>query len=182
MKTLSLFISALALSMTAISAVVPTVAHADNVTPGSKAWADEVRAAVRGNLARLDVVDQAASPLPHDVKDTLALIADDQAQVWADTILESDFVAEEDVQVEAVETVQSRSQFLGYRVTYSSIAVDTSTCDPRLDITLCDKGRIVESSFVAPKLDAWVRDESNFAKYVSNNPELAAPEMADSAE
>lgn len=153
------------------SLLAPQAARADNVTPGSKAWADDVRAAVRGNLARLDLVDQAASPLPHDVSDTLAVIADDQAQVWADTILESDFVAEEGVKVEAVETIQSRSEFLGYRVTYSSIAVDTSTCDPRADITLCDTGRIVESSFVAPKLDAWVRDDTQFAKYVSNNPD-----------
>lgn len=173
MKTLLLFISALSLSMTA-SLVASQAAHADNVTPSAKAWADEVRASVRGNLARLDLVDQAASPLPHDVNDTLASIADDQAQVWADTILESDFTAEEGVVVETVETIQSRSAFLGYRVTYSSKAVDTSTCDPRLDISLCDTGRIVESSFVAPKLDAWVRDDSRFAKYVSNNPDASS--------
>ena len=171
MKTFLLFISTLTIALASMMAT-SSVARADQVSPSTKAWADEVRVLIRGNLARVDLVDQPESPLPQDVRETLALIADDQAQIWADTILESDFTADEAVVVEAVEIIQTRSEFLGYRVTYSSKAIDTSTCDPRVDIALCDSGRIVESSLVSPRLEAWVRDDTRYAKYVSNNPEL----------
>ena len=167
MKTLLLFISALSFAMAASS-----VARADRVSPGTKAWADEVRVLIRGNLARVDLVDQPENSLSRDVREALALIADDQAQIWADTILESDFSADEAVVVEAVEKIQTGPDFLGYRVTYSSKAIDTSTCDPRADVSLCDSGRIVESSLVSPQFEAWVRDDTRYAKYISNNPDL----------
>ncbi len=168
MKTLllSTFKSLTALSVTLTS----QMAFADNVAGDSRTWAAEVKMAVQSNRAKFVTVDLAQNPLPPDAVEQLDVIAEDQAQVWADTILESDFIAENAVQIDLVETVQTGSSFLGYRVTYSSKAVDTSECDAARDISQCNHGRIIESSFVAPRLSSWIRDDQNYAKFVSDDP------------
>ena len=151
-------------------------AWADKVSPDARAWAKEVKKAVQSNRVKFDVIDLVQNALSPDEAEQLDVIAEDQAQVWADTILESDYIAENLVQVDLIETVQSGASFLGYRVTYSAKAVDTSECDAARDLSQCHHGRIVESTFVAPKLSSWIRDDQNYAKFVSDDPNRVVEE------
>lgn len=125
----------------------------------------EIRTVIRAGVATLTPIDLSKNTLPSTVRIKLEAIAEDQAQIWGDTILEGDYVAEMAVKLEGVETVQMNSAFVGYRVTYSSVAFETSNCNPDVDVKACTPGRIVESSFVAASLKSWVRDESAFAEF-----------------
>lgn len=156
------------------SSLVPSVASADQVPNLSRPWANGLRAALKTKQVIVTPVDLGTNTLPSNVRTELDNIAQDQAQIWADTILEGDYIAENDVAVEAVETVQMNAVFLGYRITYSSLAVDTSNCDADKDLTACVHGRIVESTFVAPSLDSWIRDAQHLAEFVPNET-LASP-------
>lgn len=143
-------------------------AQANHVGIEERPWSEQVASAVRTGGATLTDIDLGKNTLPTAVLTQLEAIADDQAQVWGDTILEGDFVAEQAVKLESVQVVQMNSAFLGYRVTYSSVAFETSDCDPDTDLKSCTQGRIVESSYVAPSLKAWVRDESAMADFVAD--------------
>ena len=144
------------------------IAKADRIPTEARPWAAEVRLASRSGQVQLGPVDLATNAIPPDVRTQLGKIADEQAQIWADTILEGDYVAENAVNVDTVETVQVNTVFLGYRITYSSVAFDTSDCDARANIAACRRGKIVESTFVAPTLDTWVRDEKHMAEFVED--------------
>ena len=143
-------------------------AKADHVAIDARPWAAEVKLASRSGQAQLGALDLASNTVPPSVRTQLDKIADEQAQIWADTILEGDYVAENAVSVDTVETVQMNTVFLGYRITYSSVAFDTSDCDAAANIAACRRGKIVESTFVAPTLDTWVRDENHMAEFVED--------------
>lgn len=168
MKTRSFSQTFLAASIVTVLAVFAFAAHAnaDRIENSSKDWVGGLKAAIRTKDVAINPVDLGTNTLPTNVRTRLADIADEQAQVWADTILEGDYVAENDVNVETVETVQMNTIFLGYRITYSSAAFDTSNCDAAKDISQCEHGRIVESSFVAPSLNSWIRDAKHLATFV----------------
>ena len=168
MKTLLLFTFTSVFTLATFT--LTGVAHADSISGDARKWAREVTVAVQSNRAKFERVDLSQNALPAEAVNQLDVIVDDQAQVWADTILESDFIAENEVKVDLVETVQSGPVFLGYRVTYSSKAVDTSNCDAARDLASCSHGRIIESSFVEPQLSSWIRDDQNYAKFVPNDP------------
>lgn len=150
------------------AALIFETAHADEVSTQSREWAGTVRAAVKGRDVVLGAIDLTTNTIPADVRTRLQAIAEDQAQIWADTILEGDYIAQEEVALDSVETVSANSIFLGYRITYSSLAAETSDCNPEANITACVQGKIVESTFVAPTLDAWIRDAKHLAEFVAN--------------
>lgn len=151
------------------AAFVTSTAHADQLNPESRPWAEGLLSASRSNHLRLTTVEPVSRALSSDVRAQLVAIAEDQAQIWGDTILEGDYIADGEVEVEAIESMHIDSDFVGYRVTYSSVAYDTSACDPSADKSACSLGRIVESSFVSPELDSWVRDEEGFADFIPLN-------------
>ncbi len=150
------------------------MAAADQVPNLSRPWANGLRLAVKTKQVTVTPIDLGTNTLPDNVRIELSKIAEEQAQIWADTILEGDYIAENDVNVDAIATVQMNAVFLGYRITYSSLAVETSNCDADADLAACVHGRIVESTFVAPSLDSWVRDAQHLAEFVPNET-LAAP-------
>lgn len=86
-------------------------------------------------------------------KKELMQIAYQQAQVWADTILEGDFVADGKTRLDEVQALYKNKKLIGYKITYSERAWDTAYCnyDGLHEDTLrgCTEGRIVESSFVS---------------------------------
>ncbi len=86
-------------------------------------------------------------------KNELLQVAYQQAQVWADTILEGDFFADGKTRLDEVQALYKNRDLMGYKITYSERAWDTANCayDGINDETLkgCDEGRIRESSFVS---------------------------------
>lgn len=108
-------------------------------------------------------------PMDSDLKKALTRIAKSQAQVWADTILEGDFVAEGYTRLDRVEEIYKHNILIGYLIKYSEKAWDTSDCsyDGIRDSTLvgCAGGRIVESSYVSADLKDYFYDEKTGAKF-----------------
>ena len=95
-------------------------------------------------------------------------IANDQAQIWGDTILEGDYQADGNTELDSVEKLELKGQFVGYRVFYSERAWETSSCDYNGEpesLEGCTEGRIQEASFVSKELNNWTRDPSNYAEF-----------------
>jgi hypothetical protein len=169
MKTRSFqtfFVSTLLIALAILLGSAPSEASADLVRNESRPWADSVRAALKTNQLLLGAIDLSTNTLPNGIRAQLLYIAAEQTQIWADTILEGDYVVENDVKIDSVETVQMDGIFLGYRITYSSQAYETSACDAQVNIAMCTQGRIVESTFAAPELNAWIRDAKHLADFV----------------
>lgn len=86
-------------------------------------------------------------------KNDLMRVASEQAQIWADTILEGDFVADGKTRLDEVQGLYKHKTLIGYKITYSERAWDTAYCsyDGIHEETLrgCAEGRIVESSYVS---------------------------------
>lgn len=150
-----------------MSVVGVAEAHADRSGGDSRVWVDRVRSAQRALALDYELVDLATNQLDTHTRAELEAIALDQAQIWGDTILEGDFAADEVVTLDLVQRVMQGGEFLGYRITYSSKAWDTSGCraehagyDPD-----CIEGRIAESTFVAPGLNYWFRDHTALAEF-----------------
>lgn len=141
------------------------IARADRVDSQTRDWVDSIRKAARANELVFEVVDPVSNIINNTTRARLLEISKDQAQIWADTILGGDYLAEEDVVVDQIEFVRMGAQLVGYRVTYSSLAYETLDCNPEGDVSLCVQGRIVESSYVSPGLDGWIRDDQKFAEF-----------------
>ncbi len=141
---------------------------ADNSAADARVWAVQMKAAGRAKAIDLVAIDLASNVIPSGAREKLISIADEQAQIWGDTILESDFVAENKVNVDSIESVHMGNQFLGYRITYSSTAFATTDCDAEKNLSSCKHGRIVEATFVSPSLLSWIRDENAFAEFVAD--------------
>ena len=159
---------ALVVALLSVSVVGMAEAQADRSGGDSRVWVDRVRLAQRALALNYELVDLATNQIDAHTRAELEAIALDQAQIWGDTILEGDFAADEAVTLDLVQKVMQSGEFLGYRITYSSMAWDTSGCraehagyDPD-----CVEGRIVESTFVAPGLNYWFRDDTAFAEFI----------------
>ncbi len=98
----------------------------------------------------------------------LLSIAQSQAQVWGDTILEGDVAALGDIRLDEIEELMDGTSLLGYRITYSQQAWSTADCDLS-DATSedwrnpetfaqCAEGRIYESAFVTANLSTYFAD------------------------
>lgn len=141
------------------------IARADRVDYQTRDWVDSIRKAARAEELVFEVVDPVSNVITNATRARLLEISRDQAQIWADTILGGDYLAEEEVVVDQIEFVRLGDQVVGYRVTYSSIAYETLDCNPEGDLSLCVPGRIVESSYVSPGLDGWIRDDQKYAEF-----------------
>lgn len=109
------------------------------------------------------------STLDHDTKNILEQVAFDQAQIWGDTILEGDYHADGNTQLDRVYTIYENDQFLGYKITYSERAWYTGDCqfsyENEESLSECEPGRIYESSFVSPDFNTYFRDENELADF-----------------
>lgn len=144
------------------------IAHADRVDSDSRPWVDNIRKAVRANEVVFEAVDPASNLVAPQARIRLEEISFDQAQIWADTILGGEYLAESEVRVDSIEIARAGELFLGYRITYSSVAYETMDCDSYRQLESCLAGRIVERSFVSPNLESWIRDDSHFAEFFPN--------------
>lgn len=106
--------------------------------------------------------------LPIVVK--LKAVAFEQAQIWADTILEGDYATDYQTQLDRAEIIYEGGDVVAYYITYSEGAWDTATCnyDGINDSTLsgCKKGRIVESVYLAPDFTDYHFVEEDYARFI----------------
>lgn len=107
--------------------------------------------------------------LSPEIKVILKRIAHAQAQIWGDTILEGDYAADGKTRLDRVQELFKSGKRIGYLITYSEKAWDTSECtyDGIHDDTLkdCKPGRIVESSFVSADYRDYFYDERTAAVF-----------------
>jgi hypothetical protein len=87
-------------------------------------------------------------------------IAKDQANIWADTILEGSFDSDGTTQLDRVDGVMQNGELIAYRVTYSEQAWVLDDGGQRQDA-----GRITESTFVSLPLSSWFRDNWALATF-----------------
>lgn len=104
------------------------------------------------------------------MQNQLGDVAYSQAQIWGDTILEGDYEVDGPVTLDSVRILRVQNKKIGYLITYSQRAWDTSTCayDGYHHSTLedCLLGRIVESSYVSLDLKDYFYDEKTSAVFV----------------
>lgn len=97
-------------------------------------------------------------------------IAEEQVNVWGDTILEGDYVADGEVHISKVALIYKESELVAYRITYAQNAWDISTCNydgNHHEETLigCSAGEIIESSYVSASMNYFEVDENQFAEF-----------------
>ena len=123
-----------------------------------------------GQLKRVELSKSEFAALPRAIKKQLQESAHDLAQIWGDTILEGDYYAENKVRLDLVEKLIKADKHVGYRITYSSKAWDTSDCDfdseVQSSLAQCHEGRIVESGFLSLDFGQASQDFAAFAEFV----------------
>ncbi len=101
--------------------------------------------------------------------DALLKIAKTQSRVWADTILEGDYVTEGETTLGLVTSISKDGKLIAYRISYLETAWDTGACDydyeNKASLENCTQGQIHESSFVSPDLKTFTRDEDAIAEF-----------------
>lgn len=104
------------------------------------------------------------------LKQTLSKIAEDQSQIWGDTILEGDYFADGPTYLQSVEALYKEGTFIGYRIFYYSKAWETLDCtfngNTHEGLESCKPGIIREASFVSPDFQSAVTDDGNFATFI----------------
>ncbi|AGH94919.1 hypothetical protein [Pseudobdellovibrio exovorus] len=109
------------------------------------------------------------SKLKPELQQRLEQLAFDQAQVWADTILEGDYEAQGPTQLDQVAIFYEAGKEVGYLITYSERAWDVSDCVydgiSQDQLQNCLQGRIVESSYVSKTLQDVIVDEKNMSTF-----------------
>jgi len=100
----------------------------------------------------------------------LKAAAIDQAQIWADTILEGDYATDYKTRLDKAVALYESGSLVAYYITYSEGAWDTSTCryDGINDSTLsgCKAGRIVESVYLSPDFSEYHFVEEDYAHFI----------------
>lgn len=113
--------------------------------------------------------DRVREDVYNAIQRKIEAIAKDQAQVWADTILEGDYTAAGDTQVDHVTMITKEGRLLMYKVTYSETAWYTGECNyngSENSLASCQQGRIYETSFVSAAISEAEVSENGYADFV----------------
>jgi disulfide oxidoreductase YuzD len=117
-------------------------------------------------MRTIDLSDAAPSVIQKDLKNA----AIEQAQIWADTILEGDYVSDGRTRLDQAFAIYRNAQLVSYFITYSEGAWDVSLChyDGQSNDTLndCKRGRIVESVYLSPDLNNTFFTDENYARFI----------------
>lgn len=143
-------------------------AHSDD---GRKQFEQTVEEIVNG--AELEIRYIEVSELPAGEAKRFQEIAEDQANVWHDTILEGDYQLKPDAKLELVEIeeyLDMNATPVAYRITYSHAAWATGSCDVDYDSDEpsyedCTEGAISESTFVSWDLKHFETDPNGYADF-----------------
>jgi len=116
------------------------------------------------------IFDFANLNVTNPVVKRLKAAAIDQAQIWADTILEGDYATDYKTRLDKAVAVFEGPNLVAYYMTYSEGAWDISTCkyDGINDSTLsgCKAGRIVESVYLSPDFSDYHFVEEDYAHFI----------------
>lgn len=111
--------------------------------------------------------------LPTQTYQNLKKVAFDQAQIWGDTILEGDYAADGNTNLDQVLVIKQDAKVIGYAITYSERAWYTGHCayisQHPGTLASCEEGRIQETSFVTPNLNDAQVAENQFAEFKSKD-------------
>lgn len=110
--------------------------------------------------------------LSEKAKIALNAIAIDQAQVWADTILEGDYYSTGRTRLDQVVAFYKSEVLVGYKIQYSEKAWYTGDCEfdgDQSSLANCQEGRIVEGSYVSPDALTYFSDEERYAEFSSSS-------------
>lgn len=116
------------------------------------------------------VYDHLQSDVATPIEKRLKSAAIEQAQIWADTILEGDYYTDSRTRLDKAAALYMDGRLVAYFITYSEKAWDTSNCsfDGLNDSTLadCKPGRIVESVYLSPDFSDYYFTEENYARFM----------------
>lgn len=99
----------------------------------------------------------------------LKQIAEEQAQVWADTILEGDYAANGNTELGMVHAIYQQGELRAYHIFFFEKAWFTGDCNydgenPN-SLQSCQRGTINEAAFVDANLKAVLPDEDHYAEF-----------------
>lgn len=106
--------------------------------------------------------------LPLQLQRRLGRIANEQAQLWGDTILESDYYADGSARLDSVLALYRDNQLIAYRIEYSERAWNTADCSfdgSEASLNQCQEGRIAESSYVSPEGRVFINNQHGYAQF-----------------
>jgi hypothetical protein len=100
--------------------------------------------------------------------EVLKKISIDQAQIWGDTILEGDYVADGQTRLDQASALYKNRELIGYKIKYSEKAWYVGNCEyngSESSLVDCDAGRIIEVSYVSADLQTFFVDEEQTASF-----------------
>lgn len=101
--------------------------------------------------------------------DALKKIAEEQAQVWADTILEGDYTANGQTELGMVQAIYQNGQLRAYHLFFFEKAWYTGDCNYDYEnpksLQSCQRGQINEAAFVSANLKTVLPDEDHYAEF-----------------
>lgn len=99
----------------------------------------------------------------------LQRLANEQAKEWADTILESDYLADGNTVLEKVIGIYKGNKLVAYKISYAEAGWDVSDCnyDSKNPGSLsgCAEGMVRETSFVSLDYGNVVRNHDDIADF-----------------
>lgn len=113
-------------------------------------------------------VTEGKNKISQDLQKSLQKIAFEQAQIWGDTILEGDYVADGNTRLDEVTAYYKSNKIVGYKIQYSEKAWYTGDCNydgKQESLKECRQGRISEVSYVSPDLMTYFSDEERYAQF-----------------
>ena len=161
-----------ALALTITLAITSTV-HAKSA---SQEFRELTYALAEGQLD-MQVEILPAEQINKKVLTKLLKIANKEAQIWYDTILEGDYQLSpsQDLTLDEVALVTVSGKAVAYRIKYSHAAWDVANCDYQDDLTAeneltimqgCVFGKIVGTSYVNLKMTQAERDHNNSEEFL----------------
>ncbi|MFP5519420.1 MAG: hypothetical protein ACLGGX_05920 [Bdellovibrionia bacterium] len=113
---------------------------------------------------------QNINKLEKNTQIALEKIAYEQAQVWADTILEGDYVAEGDTYLTSVVGIYRDQELIAYHLMFGEEAYYTGdkSCryyEEQQSLEGCEKGEILEGAFVSKDFKAVLNDDLNYPEF-----------------
>jgi len=163
MKLLSAFIL-ISFSMNAFAAAKVTL-HPDLSAKLNEALESKQYTSTEVEISKLTAQENKA----------LLEAANDESNIWGDTILEGDYILDSQSKIELVtveKLVSNASEFLGYRIVYQHGAYETGSCEVDWEAADenpeafqeqlnndCTRGHIVAGAYVTPDFKEHFRDE-----------------------
>jgi hypothetical protein len=103
------------------------------------------------------------------LRKNLLAIAEDQARIWGDTILEGDYIADGKTELNYVTAIYYQKSLIGYQIGYSQKAYYTGSCDYDYEneatLEECTEGSIAESLLVTADLKEWDITQDGYADF-----------------